>query len=142
MDGGAQQSGLREPPGVGGTEQEGDAGEGPPATDLRRSQPLFIQGSRWVQGWGGAQPHGMGQVGGTGGGGLSPFLPHSRPPAEEEPRASSLPCIPNPFPELCSPSNSPILSSLPQGPPREGTCHVSAGGQQWGLGGGRGFPVG
>nr|XP_027301539.1 growth factor receptor-bound protein 7 isoform X2 [Anas platyrhynchos] len=93
MDGGAQQSGLREPPGVGGTEQEGDAGEGPPATDLRRSQPLFIQGS-------------------------------SRPPAEEEPRASSLPCIPNPFPELCSPSNSPILSSLPQGPPREGTCHL------------------
>uniref|UniRef100_A0A8B9CJF0 Growth factor receptor bound protein 7 n=1 Tax=Anser brachyrhynchus TaxID=132585 RepID=A0A8B9CJF0_9AVES len=59
-------------------------------------------------------------------GGLSPSLPHSRPPAEEEPRASSLPCIPNPFPELCSPSNSPILSSLPggQGPPREGTCHL------------------
>uniref|UniRef100_A0A8C4W020 Growth factor receptor bound protein 7 n=1 Tax=Gopherus evgoodei TaxID=1825980 RepID=A0A8C4W020_9SAUR len=28
---------------------------------------------------------------------------------EEEPRASSLPSIPNPFPELCSPSKSPIL---------------------------------
>ncbi|NXS85317.1 GRB7 protein, partial [Erpornis zantholeuca] len=50
----------------------------------------------------------------------------SRQLPQEEPRASSLPSIPNPFPELCSPSNSPILSSpaLGQGPPREGTSHV------------------
>ncbi|XP_038018775.1 growth factor receptor-bound protein 7, partial [Motacilla alba alba] len=50
----------------------------------------------------------------------------SRQPPQEEPRASSLPSIPNPFPELCSPSNSPILSSpaLGQGPPREGASHV------------------
>ncbi|NXE99416.1 GRB7 protein, partial [Menura novaehollandiae] len=50
----------------------------------------------------------------------------SRQPPQEEPRASSLPSIPNPFPELCSPSNSPILSSpaLGQGPSREGTSHV------------------
>eukprot|EP00076_Gallus_gallus_P034376 XP_024999914.1 growth factor receptor-bound protein 7 isoform X5 [Gallus gallus] len=95
MDGGAQQSGIRDPPGVGSVEQEGDVGEGPPATDLRRSQPLFIHST-------------------------------SRTVSEEEPRASSLPNIPNPFPELCSPSNSPILSSLPggQGPPREGACHL------------------
>uniref|UniRef100_A0A8C2SUE7 Growth factor receptor bound protein 7 n=1 Tax=Coturnix japonica TaxID=93934 RepID=A0A8C2SUE7_COTJA len=94
MDGGAQQSCIRDPPGVGSVEQEGDVGEGPPATDLRRSQPLFIHSS-------------------------------SRPLSEEEPRASSLPNIPNPFPELCSPSNSPILNSPPggQGPPREGACH-------------------
>ncbi|NXX14315.1 GRB7 protein, partial [Podargus strigoides] len=98
MDGGAQQSSLREPPGPGGAEQEGapsewDGGEGPP--EVKRSQPLFIHGSRWVG-----------------------------PP--EEPRASSLPSIPNPFPELCSPSNSPILSSpaLGQGSPREGASHV------------------
>ncbi|NXN25104.1 GRB7 protein, partial [Nycticryphes semicollaris] len=98
MDGGAQQSSLREPPGPGSVEQEGvpserDGGEGPP--ELKRSQPLFIHGS-------------------------------SRQLPEEEPRASSLPSIPNPFPELCSPSNSPILSSptLGQGPPREGTSHV------------------
>ncbi|KAF1421452.1 Growth factor receptor-bound protein 7, partial [Spheniscus humboldti] len=98
MDGGAQQSSLREPPGPGGAEQEGvpgewDGGEGPP--EVKRSQPLFIHSS-------------------------------SRQLLEEEPRASSLPSIPNPFPELCSPSNSPILSSpaLGQGPPREGASHV------------------
>ncbi|NXL06232.1 GRB7 protein, partial [Mesembrinibis cayennensis] len=98
MDGGGQQSSLREPPGPGGAEQEGvpgewDGGEGPP--EVKRSQPLFIHGS-------------------------------SRQLPEEEPRASSLPSIPNPFPELCSPSNSPILSSpaLGQGPPREGASHV------------------
>ncbi|NWS63852.1 GRB7 protein, partial [Chunga burmeisteri] len=97
MDGGAQQSSLREPPGPGSAEPEEvpgerDGGEGPP--EVKRSQPLFIHGS-------------------------SRQLP-------EEPRASSLPSIPNPFPELCSPSNSPILSSpaLGQGPPREGTSHV------------------
>ncbi|XP_064421442.1 growth factor receptor-bound protein 7 isoform X2 [Latimeria chalumnae] len=32
---------------------------------------------------------------------------------EEEPHTSSLPTIPNPFPELCSPSKSPILSGTP-----------------------------
>ncbi|NXP61994.1 GRB7 protein, partial [Chloropsis cyanopogon] len=88
MEGGAQQSSLWEPPEQDGGPGERDGGEGPP--EVRRSQPLFIHGSRW------------------------------------EPRASSLPSIPNPFPELCSPSNSPILSSpaLGQGPPREGTSHV------------------
>lgn len=56
-----------------------------------------------------------------------PLSARSRQPLEEEPRASSLPSIPNPFPELCSPSNSPILSSpaLGQAPPREGASHVS-----------------
>ncbi|XP_068775524.1 growth factor receptor-bound protein 7 isoform X4 [Struthio camelus] len=103
MDGGAEPSSPLEPPGAGGAEQEGaaslpgerDAGEGPPAADVKRSQPLFIHAG-------------------------------SRKPALEEPRASSLPCIPNPFPELCSPSNSPILSSpaVGQGPPREGASHV------------------
>ncbi|NXW83566.1 GRB7 protein, partial [Alopecoenas beccarii] len=98
MEGGAQQSSLREPPGPGGVEQDGapgerDGGDGPP--EVKRSQPLFIHSS-------------------------------SRPAPPEEPRASSLPAIPNPFPELCSPSNSPILSSpaLGQGPPREGASHV------------------
>ncbi|NXC75528.1 GRB7 protein, partial [Anhinga anhinga] len=98
MDGGAQQSSLREPPGLGSAEQEGvpgewDGGEGLP--EVKRSQPLFIHSS-------------------------------SRQLLEEEPRASSLPSIPNPFPELCSPSNSPILSSpaLGQGSPREGASHV------------------
>ncbi|NWQ82889.1 GRB7 protein, partial [Columbina picui] len=98
MEGGAQPSSLREPPGPGSAEQDGvpgerDGGEGPP--EVKRSQPLFIHGS-------------------------------SRPVPPEEPRASSLPAIPNPFPELCSPSNSPILSSpaLGQGPPREGASHV------------------
>ncbi|NXX85819.1 GRB7 protein, partial [Urocolius indicus] len=45
---------------------------------------------------------------------------------EKEPHSLSLPTIPNPFPELCSPSNSPILSSpaLGQGAPHEGTSHV------------------
>ncbi|NXT26642.1 GRB7 protein, partial [Syrrhaptes paradoxus] len=109
MDGGAQQSSPRDPPGPGGAEQEGvpgerDGGEGPP--EVKRSQPLFIHGS-------------------------------SRPLPPEEPRASSLPSIPNPFPELCSPSNSPILSSpaLGQGTPREGTSHVSWGAGGWGGGG-------
>ncbi|KAK2536218.1 hypothetical protein Q9233_003427 [Columba guinea] len=98
MEGGAQPSSLRDPPGPGGAEQDGvpgerDGGEGPP--EVKRSQPLFIHSS-------------------------------SRPVPQEEPRASSLPAIPNPFPELCSPSNSPILSSpaLGQGPPREGASHV------------------
>lgn len=66
--------------------------------------------------------------------GAQPLSARSRQPPEEEPRASSLPSIPNPFPELCSPSNSPILSSpaLGQGPPREGVSHVSQGAGDWG----------
>ncbi|TNN79740.1 Growth factor receptor-bound protein 10 [Liparis tanakae] len=38
---------------------------------------------------------------------------------EEDLRTSSLPAIPNPFPELCSPASSPVLSpgSLPPGEP-------------------------
>lgn len=38
---------------------------------------------------------------------------------EQQFRTSSLPAIPNPFPELCSPTSSPVLSpgSLPQGKP-------------------------
>ncbi|NWV19626.1 GRB7 protein, partial [Origma solitaria] len=92
MEGGAQQSSLWEPPEQDGGPGEQDGGEGLP--EVKRSQPLFIHGSRG--------------------------------PPQEEPRASSLPSIPNPFPELCSPSNSPILSSpaLGQGPPREGSSHV------------------
>uniref|UniRef100_A0A3B3C7V7 Growth factor receptor bound protein 10 n=1 Tax=Oryzias melastigma TaxID=30732 RepID=A0A3B3C7V7_ORYME len=41
---------------------------------------------------------------------------------EEELRTSSLPAIPNPFPELCSPASSPVLSpgSLPPGEPTTG----------------------
>uniref|UniRef100_A0A8C7XW33 Growth factor receptor bound protein 10 n=1 Tax=Oryzias sinensis TaxID=183150 RepID=A0A8C7XW33_9TELE len=41
-------------------------------------------------------------------------------------RTSSLPAIPNPFPELCSPASSPVLSpgSLPPGDPTTGK-HVS-----------------
>ncbi|XP_069072908.1 growth factor receptor-bound protein 10 isoform X3 [Pleurodeles waltl] len=44
---------------------------------------------------------------------------------EQQFRTSSLPAIPNPFPELCSQSNSPVLtpSSLPQNEPP--TKHVS-----------------
>ncbi|XP_051949078.1 growth factor receptor-bound protein 10-like isoform X2 [Xyrauchen texanus] len=57
-----------------------------PAQKLRRSQPMHIQAVRRLQ-------------------------------AEElRDRPVSLPAIPNPFPELCSPSGSPVLSpgSLPQ----------------------------
>lgn len=38
---------------------------------------------------------------------------------EQQLRTSSLPAIPNPFPELCSPASSPVLSpgSLPPGEP-------------------------
>ncbi|KAM4568747.1 growth factor receptor-bound protein 10-like isoform 2-T2 [Fundulus diaphanus] len=41
---------------------------------------------------------------------------------EEQFRTSSLPAIPNPFPELCSPESSPVLSpgSLPPGEPSSG----------------------
>ncbi|XP_058036054.1 growth factor receptor-bound protein 10 isoform X2 [Ahaetulla prasina] len=55
---------------------------------------------------------------------------------EQQFRTSSLPAIPNPFPELCSPTNSPVLApgSLPQSQPmnkqdikvfsEDGTCKV------------------
>uniref|UniRef100_A0A8D3D6J5 Growth factor receptor-bound protein 10-like n=1 Tax=Scophthalmus maximus TaxID=52904 RepID=A0A8D3D6J5_SCOMX len=45
---------------------------------------------------------------------------------EEELRTSSLPAIPNPFPELCSPASSPVLSpgSLPPGEPTTGNYIV------------------
>ncbi|XP_068452419.1 growth factor receptor-bound protein 10-like isoform X2 [Clinocottus analis] len=45
---------------------------------------------------------------------------------EEELRTSSLPAIPNPFPELCSPAGSPVLSpgSLPPGEPSAGVYIV------------------
>ncbi|CAL8289425.1 unnamed protein product [Merluccius merluccius] len=45
---------------------------------------------------------------------------------EEELRTSSLPAIPNPFPELCSPASSPVLNpgSLPPGEPPTGTYIV------------------
>lgn len=41
---------------------------------------------------------------------------------EQQLRTSSLPAIPNPFPELCSPASSPVLSpgSLPPGEPPTG----------------------
>uniref|UniRef100_A0AAQ5WYH6 Growth factor receptor-bound protein 10b n=1 Tax=Amphiprion ocellaris TaxID=80972 RepID=A0AAQ5WYH6_AMPOC len=41
---------------------------------------------------------------------------------EQQLRTSSLPAIPNPFPELCSPASSPVLSpgSLPPGEPSSG----------------------
>uniref|UniRef100_A0A668AYI7 Growth factor receptor bound protein 10 n=1 Tax=Myripristis murdjan TaxID=586833 RepID=A0A668AYI7_9TELE len=52
------------------------------------------------------------------------MCPSSRRLQEEEQqlRTSSLPAIPNPFPELCSPASSPVLSpgSLPPGDPSTG----------------------
>ncbi|XP_069041893.1 growth factor receptor-bound protein 7 isoform X1 [Lepisosteus oculatus] len=44
----------------------------------------------------------------------------------EESKTISLPSIPNPFPELCSPSNSPILIGTPlgKGTPPSGNTHV------------------
>ncbi|KAF1502722.1 Growth factor receptor-bound protein 10, partial [Eudyptula minor] len=46
---------------------------------------------------------------------------------EQQFRTSSLPAIPNPFPELCSPASSPVLApgSLPQSQPA--SKHVSMG---------------
>uniref|UniRef100_A0A671XIM4 Growth factor receptor bound protein 10 n=1 Tax=Sparus aurata TaxID=8175 RepID=A0A671XIM4_SPAAU len=46
--------------------------------------------------------------------------------AEQQLRTSSLPAIPNPFPELCSPASSPVLSpgSLPPGEPSTGNYIV------------------
>ncbi|XP_029428610.1 growth factor receptor-bound protein 7 isoform X2 [Rhinatrema bivittatum] len=85
-------------------EEEGVRTQGLPSTeklellgpDVKRSQPVLIQGSSW------------GRL------------------REEESRASSVPAIPNPFPELCSPSKSPILSnaSLGRSPQRESGPHV------------------
>ncbi|XP_043928675.1 growth factor receptor-bound protein 7 isoform X2 [Protopterus annectens] len=44
---------------------------------------------------------------------------------EEEPHTLSLPAIPNPFPELCSPSKSPILKGTSEHlQQRTGTLHV------------------
>ncbi|XP_017265526.1 growth factor receptor-bound protein 10 isoform X1 [Kryptolebias marmoratus] len=59
----------------------------PPQTGLRRSQPMHILAVRRLQ------------------------------EEEQQLRTSSLPAIPNPFPELCSPAGSPVLSpgSLPPG---------------------------
>lgn len=64
---------------------------------------------------------------------IFPFFPF-RKMKEEKPRTLSLPSIPNPFPELCSPSNSPILSSSTLGPgsQREGGSHVSVSICIWG----------
>ncbi|ROL45826.1 Growth factor receptor-bound protein 10 [Anabarilius grahami] len=68
-----------------------------PAQKLRRSQPMHIQAVRRLQ------------------------------EEELQVRPASLPAIPNPFPELCSPSGSPVLSpgSLPQ--PSE--SHICASSQ-------------
>lgn len=46
MEGGAQQSSLWEPPEQDEGPGERDGGEGLP--EVKRSQPLFIHGSRWV----------------------------------------------------------------------------------------------
>ncbi|KAF7653329.1 hypothetical protein LDENG_00084750, partial [Lucifuga dentata] len=48
---------------------------------------------------------------------------------EQQLRTSSLPAIPNPFPELCSPASSPVLSpgSLPPGEPSTGIYHPGSG---------------
>uniref|UniRef100_A0A669BCC9 Growth factor receptor bound protein 10 n=1 Tax=Oreochromis niloticus TaxID=8128 RepID=A0A669BCC9_ORENI len=63
-----------------------------PQTGLRRSQPMHINAVRRLQ------------------------------EQEQQLRTSSLPAIPNPFPELCSPASSPVLSpgSLPPGEPSSG----------------------
>lgn len=56
---------------------------------------------------------------------------------EQQLRTSSLPAIPNPFPELCSPASSPVLSpgSLPPGEPPTGnyvSCNVTVV-HYWGI---------
>lgn len=47
------------------------------------------------------------------------LVPRRLQEEEQQLRTSSLPAIPNPFPELCSPASSPVLSpgSLPPGEP-------------------------
>ncbi|VTJ55275.1 Hypothetical predicted protein [Marmota monax] len=67
-------------------------------------------------------------------------IPTSRRLPEEERQATSLPSIPNPFPELCSPpSKTPILggpSSARGLLPRDASCpHVSSEKGKAGLGG-------
>ncbi|XP_058038931.1 growth factor receptor-bound protein 7 isoform X1 [Ahaetulla prasina] len=54
------------------------------------------------------------------------FIEANRKMKEEKTHTLSLPSIPNPFPELCSPSNSPILTSSTLGPgsQHEGGSHV------------------
>lgn len=46
---------------------------------------------------------------------------------EEQLRTSSLPAIPNPFPELCTPAGSPVLApgSLPQNPPASKSVSIT-----------------
>lgn len=51
--------------------------------------------------------------------------------ARAESFSSSSPSIPNPFPELCSPSKSPVLISSP--PQQPSDKHVSAGPRQYGC---------
>lgn len=53
---------------------------------------------------------------------LSCLLSRRLQEEEQQLRTSSLPAIPNPFPELCSPASSPVLSpgSLPPGEPSTG----------------------
>ncbi|XP_068610844.1 growth factor receptor-bound protein 10 [Brachionichthys hirsutus] len=50
---------------------------------------------------------------------------------EQQLKTSSLPAIPNPFPELCSPASSPVLSpgSLPPGEPSTGSDIVKIFGE-------------
>ncbi|XP_058503400.1 growth factor receptor-bound protein 10 isoform X2 [Solea solea] len=69
-----------------------------PQTGLRRSQPMHILAVRRLQ------------------------------EEEQQLRTSSLPAIPNPFPELCSPASSPVLSpgSLPPGEPSNGKYIISS----------------
>ncbi|XP_067095035.1 growth factor receptor-bound protein 10-like isoform X2 [Osmerus mordax] len=61
---------------------------------------------------------------------------------EEQLRTSSLPAIPNPFPELCSPASSPVLSpgSLPPCPPSSGK-HVIRISSEDGMGKALEIPV-
>uniref|UniRef100_A0A672GPR9 Growth factor receptor-bound protein 10-like n=1 Tax=Salarias fasciatus TaxID=181472 RepID=A0A672GPR9_SALFA len=68
-----------------------------PQTSLRRSQPMHILAVRRLQ------------------------------EEEQQLRTSSLPAIPNPFPELCSPASSPVLSpgSLPPEEWQPATLHDS-----------------
>uniref|UniRef100_A0A663E2Y0 Growth factor receptor bound protein 7 n=1 Tax=Aquila chrysaetos chrysaetos TaxID=223781 RepID=A0A663E2Y0_AQUCH len=163
MDGGAQQSSLREPPGPGNAEQEGvpgerDGGEGPP--EVKRSQPLFIHGSRWVVGGGGRTPrlsHGV-LVGGVSSGSrgdtgvgmgardlvlggpreLSPSLPAAGSCRRRSRAPRRCPASPTPSPSSAAPPTRPSSAARPWGrdPPREGVSHVSQGAGGWGGGGG------
>ncbi|XP_041938668.1 growth factor receptor-bound protein 7 [Alosa sapidissima] len=69
---------------------------------------------------------------------LTPLIPHSSASlrrsspqsiplrSRKETKATQAPSIPNPFPELCSPSNSPVLISslVGKSAPSEKDCHV------------------